>query len=302
MHYKNSPSPQLEKLMKVYMNFIKFCQRKNGSFVNIVSYKKEKEKTFEEDVQGRTIWALGYIITRNYLPAKIKKDALKYFHLALSQLPNIKAPRSIAFAMQGLYFYLKSFSKQNKIKRIFDKFADHLVEIYKNNASHNWLWFENSLTYSNSKLPEALFYAYDLSKNKKYLKIAKSSLGFLDSITFGSDYYSAIGQKGWYSKGEERSYFDQQPEDAATMVQTKIAAYKITKNKKYLDDALKAFQWFLGKNYLSLMVYDEVTGGCHDGLGQYDLNLNEGAESSICYLMARLSFEDPKIKNKIREV
>ena len=85
-------------------------------------------------------------------------------------------------------------------------------------------------------------------------------------------------------------------------MQTKIAAFKITKEKKYLQDAFKAFQWFLGRNHLGLMVYNDLTGGCHDGLGQHDLNLNEGAESTICYLMARLSFEDKQIKNIIHEI
>jgi glycosyltransferase involved in cell wall biosynthesis len=302
MHYKNNSSPQLEKLMNIYINFIKFAQRKDGSFVNIISYRKEKDKTCEEDVQGRAIWALGYIASQNYLPKKIKTEALKGFKKSLPCLKKIKAPRSIAFAMIGLYFYLKSFPQDIKLKKIFEKLADHLVELYQQNASYEWPWFENFLTYSNSKLPEALFYAYSLLRKKIYLKVAQSSLNFLDSITFGPKYYAPIGQKGWYFRDKNRSYFDQQPEDVSSMVQTKIIAYKVTKNKKHLDDALKAFQWFLGKNYLSLMVYDELTGGCHDGLGQYELNLNQGAESSICYLMARLSFEDPQITNLIQKL
>ena len=301
MHYKNNPSLQLENLMNIYIDFIKFAQRENGSFVNIVSFRKEKDETCEEDVQGRAIWALGYISAQNYLPKKIKTEALKYFKKSLPYLKEIKAPRSIAFAMTGLYFYLKSFPQDLKLRKKFEKLADHLVELYEQNASYDWPWFENFLTYSNSKLPEALFYAYSLLKKKQYLKVAQSSLNFLDSITFGPKYYAPIGQKGWYFKDKNRAYFDQQPEDVSSIVQTKITAYKITKDKKHLDDALKAFQWFLGKNYLELMVYDELTGGCHDGLGQYELNLNQGAESSICYLMARLSFEDPQVINLIQK-
>jgi glycosyltransferase involved in cell wall biosynthesis len=294
MHYKNQPSEQMERLIKTYLNFMSFCQRKNGSFANIVSYKKEKDKTTEEDVQGRALWALGYAASRDYLPESIKKQALTCFKRALHLADKVKAPRSIAFAINGLYFL--------KLKKRTKKLADRLVKFYEENASYNWYWFENCLTYSNSKLPEALFLAYDLLKNKKYLDVAQSSLEFLDSVTFGSDYYSPIGQKGWYSKGRERSYFDQQPEDAATAVQSKVTAFKVTNNEKHLQDALKAFQWFFGKNHLGLMVYNEVTGGCHDGLGQHELNLNEGAESTICYLMARLSFEDEKIKDKIKEI
>lgn len=301
MYYENNPSLQLEKLMNIYLDFIKFAQRKDGSFANIISYKKERDKTCEEDVQGRTIWALGYIASQNYLPKKIKTEAFKYFKKSLLCLKKIKAPRSISFAMTGLYFYLKFSPQDIKLKKIFEKLADHLVELYKQNTSCDWPWFENFLTYSNSKLSEALFYAHSLLKKKQYLKIALSSLNFLDSITFSPKYYAPIGQKGWYFRDKNRSYFDQQPEDVSSMVQTKITAYKVTKNKKHLEDALKAFQWFLGKNYLNLMVYDELTGGCHDGLGQYELNLNQGAESSICYLMARLSFEDPQIINLIKK-
>jgi hypothetical protein len=300
IHYKSNPSEQLQKLMDIYIRFMKFAKRKNGTFANIVSYnKRKKDNTVEEDVQGRALWALGYILSQDYLPEKLRDKALKLFHSSIFLLRKIKAPRSMAFAIMGLYFYLKTFPKNAKLRRIFQAFSDQLVEFYKTNACSDWHWFEEFLTYSNSRLSEALFCAYDLLKNKNYLKIAKSSLDFLESITLGPDYYMPIGQKGWYFKNKQRSYFDQQPEDTAAMVQTEILAYKITKNKKHLNNALKAFQWFLGENYLGLMVYDEVTGGCHDGLGQYGLNLNQGAESTISYVMARLSFEDSKIKNNL---
>jgi len=295
MHYKKNPSVQMENLMQIYMNFIKFAQRKNGTFANIVSYQRKKDKTCEDDVQGRAIWALGYIIAQDYLPQAIKKEANKCFRRSLSHLQKIKALRSIAYAMTGLYFYLKSFPNEIKLKRAFIEFADHLAHLYKQNATYGWYWFEDFLTYSNSKLSEALFYAFDLLKKKKYLKIAESSLKFLDSITFEPKYYTPIGQNGWYFRHKKRSYFDQQPEDVSTIVQTKMLAYKITKNKKHLNDAMTAFQWFLGKNYLGLMVYDEVTGGCHDGLSQHGLNLNQGAESTISYIMARLSIEDKEL-------
>lgn len=303
MYYRNNPSPQLKKMMDIYIEFIKFVRRKNNSFANIVSYKKERDNFFEEDAQGRAIWALGYVLSQDYLPKDIKKEAYKLFQLSVPLSNKIKAPRSIAFAISGLYFYLKANPNNttfnNELKKIFKTFSSSLVKLYKNNACPGWSWFEGSLTYSNSKLSEALFYAYDLLKNKNYLKVAKSSLNFLESITLGPNYYMPIGQKGWYFKNKQRSYFDQQPEDTAAMVQTEILAYKITKDKKHLYNALKTFRWFLGENYLGLMVYDEVTGGCHDGFGQHSLNFNQGAESTISYAMARLSFEEEKTKKII---
>ncbi len=294
MYYRNNPSEQLKKMMDIYIEFIKFARRKDGSFSNIVSFGKKRDNSFEEDVQGRTIWALGYVLAQDYLPKDIKKQARKLFQLSIPLLNKIKAPRSIAFAIAGLYFYLKTIPN-NKLRKTFRALSYRLVKLYKNSACSDWYWFEEYLTYSNSKLPEALFYAYDLLGDKTFLIIAKSSLKFLESITLNYKFYMPIGQKGWYFKNKQRSYFDQQPEDASSMVQTEVLAYKITKNKKYLKEALKIFHWFLGRNHLGLMVYDEITGGCNDGLGEYGLNLNQGAESTISYAMARLEFEDPKI-------
>lgn len=301
-YYEKNPSPQVEKLMRIYLNFLKFVQKQNGSLVNIVSSQRKRSPAYEEDVQGRTIWALGYLVTRDYLPEDIKQTALKCFKKVSPQLLKLKAPRALAFALTGLYFYLQIFSGDKKTRKHMARLADHLAALYEKNASYHWHWFEDSLTYSNAKLPEALFLAYHLLKRKKYLKIAQASLKFLDTLTFGPKYYIPIGQNGWCFKDKKRAYFDQQPEDVSTMVQAKIWAYKITRQSKHLADALEAFQWFLGKNYLGLMVYDELTGGCHDGLGQYELNLNQGAESTICYLMARLAWEDadlPPLKSSL---
>ena len=175
---------------------------------------------------------------------------------------------------------------------LFKKLAEEQVSLYREVAVPEWLWFENHLSYSNSKIPESLFYAYDLTKNKKYLEVAEKSLEFLSQITFEKHHYTPIGQNGWYFRNKKRSFFDQQPEDTASMVQTKTVAYKVTGNKDHLEDAFRAFQWFLGKNHLGQMVYDEVTGGCYDGIGQYALNLNQGAESTISYLLARLALEE----------
>jgi glycosyltransferase involved in cell wall biosynthesis len=292
--YKTTPNPELIRLIKIYLNFISFVQRSSGSFANIVNARKRKDHSQEDDVQGRVVWALGKVLTLDYLPQDILHQTESLFNKSLTVSLKVKSPRAVAFVMTGLYFYLKKFPNK-KIYSMFVKLADKQVQLYKNNSTTDWQWFEDYLTYSNSKLSESIYYAYDITRSKKYLNAAEKTLSFLKEITFGEDHYSPIGQAGWYFKNKERSYFDQQPEDAAAMVQTKIIAYKITKDRQHLKDALTAFKWFLGKNHLGLMVYDEVTGGCLDGLGKNHLNLNQGAESTISYLLARLEFEDPEI-------
>lgn len=289
--YRINPKPELLQLIKTYLRFVKFTKRPNGYFANIVSYKKTRDGTKDEDVLGRSMWALGFAATADFLPQEIQKEAEKIFNRSLKVVSKLKSPRAIAFAMTGLYFYLKRFPKKS-ILNIFKRLADRQMEFYENYSSGDWSWFEDQLTYSNSKLPESLFYAYDLLKNKKYLKAANTTLNFLSRITFLKNYYAPIGQNGWYFRNKQRSYFDQQPEDAASMVETKVVAYRTTGDKKQMNDAFRAFQWFLGKNNLNQMVYDEVTGGCHDGVGQYAMNLNQGAESTISYLMARLALEE----------
>ncbi|MEK7180915.1 MAG: glycosyltransferase family 4 protein [Patescibacteria group bacterium] len=292
-NYKLAPSEDLEKIIQTYLNFVKFAQRPTGTFANVVSYQKVKDGTTDEDVQGRAIWALGFASSENLLPEKIRNQAQKLFLKALNPLLKIKSPRATAFAMTGIYHYLKSFPNK-KLTQNFKKMADRQVELYKNFAAEDWNWFEDQLTYSNSKLPECLFYAYDLLKDEKYLEVAKKTLEFLRQITFEQEHYAPIGQNGWYVRNRKRAYFDQQPEETATMVETKVVAYKTTGDKKYLKGAYRVFNWFLGKNHLNQMVYDEVSGGCYDGVGQYAINLNQGAESTISYLLARLALEEIK--------
>lgn len=291
--YQIKPDPELEKLMVVYLNFIKFAQRANGKFANIVSYQKTKDSTADEDVQGRAVWALGFVAKAKGLPDEIKQKAEKILLKTANFLPKLNTPRAVAFAMTGLYFYLKESPKPALLK-IFNKMADTQVAQYKEYSSENWHWFEDQLTYSNSKLAESLFYAYDLTKNQEYLDVAKKTLNFLKQITFEKDHYMPIGQNGWYFRNKKRAYFDQQPEETSTMVETKVVAYKTTGDKQYLKDAYRVMNWFLGKNHLGQMVYDEATGGCYDGVGQYAINLNQGAESTISYLLARLALEEVK--------
>ncbi len=302
MQYSKEPKPELLEYIKTYLKYMKFVSRKDGTFANIVSEEKIRDKTRDEDVQGRAIWALGYTLSKSVLPEDARKEAELMLKRSFSMLKTLQSPRAIAFAMIGLYCYLKTNPNKNLI-RVFQKMADAQVATYEENSSADWQWFEPHLTYSNAALSESLFYAYSLLKNKKYLKVAEESLQFLRGITFEKNHYSPIGQKGWYFKHKTRAYFDQQPEDTAHMVQAKITAYNVTKTESHFDDAYKAFQWFLGKNFLNQVIYDEVTGGCHDGLGKDGVNLNQGAESTISYLLARLAFEtiDKPQENLVQE-
>ncbi|MFH1225931.1 MAG: hypothetical protein V1684_01425, partial [bacterium] len=220
----------------------------------------------------------------------LKEQAQLILNKALKNIDWLKSPRAVAFAIIGLYFINKNKPDEQTVNSL-KNFADHLCELYQNQAMAEWQWFEPYLTYSNSKLSEALYYAYLATKNKKYLSLAETSLNFLMSIYFTNGSFTPIGQNGWYYKKGKRAYFDQQPEDAGSMVETLVVAYQATKKELYKTKAHRAFKWFLGHNDLQQMMYNEITGGCRDGLGKNSLNLNEGAESTIAYLLARLTLE-----------
>jgi glycosyltransferase involved in cell wall biosynthesis len=283
------------KLIELYFDFVKFSQKSNGKFHNFVNGRKDfTDENESQDTFGRTIWALGYAIASENIPENIRSEALAIFKKARRWALDLDSARAIAFTILGLSYILKG-DRDEKSIELIKKLSDKLVERYQNTlkegGTKNWHWFENCLTYSNSKLPEALFRAYEITKNKEYLKVAQAALGFLTSITFEKGYLSPIGQNGWYFRDGKRAYFDQQPEDAASKVDTYAVAHEITGKKDYLEKAKISFEWFLGKNHLGQMVYDEATGGCYDGLGRYSLNFNQGAESTLSYFLARLAID-----------
>ncbi len=279
-------------LAKIYLNFLEKSQDKKGIFKNVFKRIDEREDVYSEDAFGRAIWALGYTIDKiNNI--EITEKAKELFESSFDNINELNSPRAKAYAMNGLYYFYKKYGDE-KVKLKINEFATSLVDLYKKECSENWQWFEKYLTYSNSKLPEALFLAYDITKNKEYLEIAEKTFEFLSKLMFIDNQLSPIGQNGWYNRNGKRAFFDQQPIDAASIVQTCLIAYSITQNQKYYNNAVLAFNWFLGKNHLKQMLYNETTGGCYDGLGKESVNLNQGAESTISYLMARLMLEEIK--------
>jgi glycosyltransferase involved in cell wall biosynthesis len=292
-HYKVYKDEHSLKLINTYLDSLSHVQQPGGKLLNLVNYQK-KVSEFSDDAHGRGLWALGYLMSIPEIAPILKERAQHIFNKAINATDKITSPRAVAFIILGLYFYQQvNPSSENKDK--ISTFANHLISLYRDNVSSEWQWFEGSLSYSNSKLPEALLYAYLATGEKEYLQVAKTTLDFLCEVTFENNFFIPVGQNGWYVKKGQKAYFDQQPVDTASMVQTLTLAYEISKKEEYKEKAITAFHWFLGNNSLRQMIYNEDTGGCHDGLGEFSINLNQGAESTISYLMARLTLENKAI-------
>lgn len=291
-HKKNSD--KYNGLMKTYLSFLHYAQHKDGFFHNFMAYDKRfLDDKGSEDSFGRALWSVGFILDKD-INEDIKGSAKYIFDRSVNNVGSLKSIRAIAFSIIGMYHYHNVYPNQD-IKDKVIKLADSLVEEFNGNSDEEWKWFEKKVTYSNGKLPEALFLAYEMTKDKKYLEVGQATLKFLTSLLIIDDKLVLVGQNGWYCKEGKRSYFDQQPVDASSMVTAYVTAHRITKEKEYYDNALLSYSWFLGKNSINQVMYDEKSGGCYDGLRPDSINLNQGSESTVCHLIARLTLN--KLEN-----
>ena len=149
-------------------------------------------------------------------------------------------------------------------------------------------WFERTLTYDNALLPLALFNAYAITGDRSSLRVARESLEFLEEICFADGQLRLVGNAGWHGRGGKRAEADEQPTDALALVLAFRGAYRVTDDRHYLQRMRESFAWFLGANRLGLPLYDFSTTGCHDGLGVAEVNRNQGAESTLSFLLALL--------------
>lgn len=294
-HYLTTGDVQDVKLIDTYLNFIVFCQQDNGSFINYVDqagYFMSKNATENlEDANGRAIWALGEFSSFDCLfsPYYIKR-AEAAIERALPYVATLCSPRAMAFSIKGLYYYN---IKRNDavISNLIITMADDLVSKYRGVSDDNWKWFENSLTYANSVLPEAMLYAYLSSGSELFKTIAISSFNFLLANIFKDNQIKVISNQGWKNKGTTAHNFGEQPIDVGYTIIALAIFYDTFGDATYLEKMSIAFDWFLGKNHLNQIIYNPCTGGCYDGLEEHHVNLNQGAESTVSYLMARLTME-----------
>ena len=292
----SSPDKRKKELLKrieIYLHFIGFVLGEGGLFYNYVKPDRTINVEFNqkenlEDANGRTLWALAATAATDSLPKSIKQNALFLLKKGMAHSQMVESPRATAFYIKGLCLLFKT---QEGFREILVRYCDRLMSLYRGVATEEWQWFETYLTYSNAVLPEALLLGHEQTGNSEYLDVGIKALDFLIGQTFLEGVYVPIGQDGWQHKTGERRYFDQQPEDASAMACALATAYTITKKETYRELIHEAFNWFLGDNSLKQVVYDRATGGCYDGLGAGQINLNQGAESTTSYLLARLAIQ-----------
>ena len=298
MYYKLTGDERTLYYVQKYLSFIKFCQQPDGSFLNYVDkdckFTDQNKAVNLDDSNGRAIWALGYLLSLiDVLPTKVVLEADRVIGKSLNGLELIHSPRAMAFAVKGLYYYYRAIKSPENLTLI-KTFSQRLVEMYEQESSEEWEWFEGYLTYANSTMPEAMLYTWLLTGETIYKDIALKSFNFLLSHIFNENGIEVISNKKWLVKGEEAGHFGEQPIDVAYTIMTLSKFYDVFVDEDYRKKMEIAFDWFLGNNRLHQIVYNPCTGGCYDGLEETHVNLNQGAESTVSYLMARLTIEKYK--------
>jgi hypothetical protein len=212
------------------------------------------------------------------------------------------SPRAWAFALLGIDEYLNSFPGDREAQQISSGLAARLVELYNANQSPDWGWFEDVLAYSNAKLAQAALTAGRRSSDHEMISVALRALNWLSETQRceGHDHFVPIGSQGFYRKGGERARFDQQPIEAGGAVSACLEAYRTTRDDRWRREAWSAFNWFLGSNDLQIALYDPTTGGCRDGLHPERVNENQGAESTLAFLMAQVEMRLQREANNPR--
>jgi hypothetical protein len=294
MGQKNLPTSGLglDFLSGHYLGFLLYAyNEKTGRFRNFMTYTRQwMEETGSEDAHGRALWCLGTSVAFLQNPGHLALSTT-LFKKALPTAEHFNSPRAIAFCLVGMHAYLNKFSGDSDVRRIREALADRLFNQFKNNATDDWPWLENTLNYANGKLPHALLLSGQWLQRSDMIDMGLRALKWLLTIQTEKGHFVPIGSNGWYEKGGPRARFDQQPVEANAMVEACVGAFNITRDKLWFDNAVMCFNWFLGQNDLNLPLYDPKTGGCRDGLMADGINQNEGAESSLAWLLSLMTLQ-----------
>lgn len=280
----------IKDLACVYLAFISFAfNEKTGRFRNFMNYDRTwLEEIGSEDSHGRAMWALGEAIWLD--DSNIRDAALVVFKKALPALLEFTAPRSWAFALVGIQSYLGKFGGDSEVRRIREKLVEQLYAMYLENATPEWPWIEDTLTYANGKIAQALIVCGKGMEREDILNAGLNSLKWLIEIQIDpAGHFSPVGNNGWYTRGKEKARFDQQPIEVSTLIEACREAYVATRDANWITHAQRGIEWFLGKNDYSVPLFDYKTGGCCDGLNVDGPNRNQGAESTLAWFLSLLS-------------
>jgi glycosyltransferase involved in cell wall biosynthesis len=275
----------------LYISFLEHAfNPAKGRFKNFLRYDRRwSEPVGSEDSHGRALWGMGTVLGRSQ-DQGCRGAAGRLFEFSLPAAMEFSSPRAWAYTLLGIQEYLTSYPGDRDVRKVRSALSRRLLEMYDSVGGRDWKWFENVLAYGNARLPQALLIAGSACSNDRMVSAGLESLDWLSEMQHceTNRHFVPIGSQGFYPRGGQKARFDQQPLEAAGTVSACLQAYRLTGDRRWRGEAWSAFNWFLGDNDLQLPLYDSVTGGCRDGLHPERANENQGAESTLSFLMALL--------------
>jgi hypothetical protein len=261
-------------------------------FRNFMDFNRQwLEDTGSEDSHGRALWALGTVLARSKREG-LQGMAVRLFESALPAVTDFTSPRAWAFSLLGILSYLRRFPGDRAVLSTQNTLVHKLKDLFQENRSDGWPWFEDIVTYCNPVLPQVLLRYGQANNDPQAIDIGLESLTWLVKIQQSDKgWIMPIGNQGFYPKEGQISYFDQQPVEVYSLLSACLDAFRVTEDVGWHDYATQAMEWFFGRNALGVSMYDKATGGCRDGLHIDRLNENQGAESSLSLIQSALEMK-----------
>jgi len=303
MYWDQTHDEGVLALIHTYLSFLAHAlDTKTQRFRNFMNYDRSwSEVVGSEDSHARSLWGLGMSVALCPHESMIAL-ATHLFKQGLPVVESFASPRAWAFAIVGIHGYLRRFGGDSEARRYRERLVSRLASHFTEHMSEDWPWCEDVVTYANAKLPHALLMSGKWMQRNDIIDIGKTALSWLlKTQTNEEGLPSIIGTNGWYTRGGQAARFDQQPIEAHALVDACIEAYHVTREEYWIDQAYKVFYWFLGDNDLRTPLYDFTTGGCRDGLHADRVNENQGAESTLAWLMSLLLMHDLQMEQTLGE-
>lgn len=278
----------VRKLASRYMAFVSDAfQRSTGRFRNFMSHSRVwNAEMGSEDSHGRALWTLGTVVGGSADPGR-HSLAGALFHAALPAVAGFSSPRAWAFTLLGIEQYLRAFEGDRNVQMAGREIGNRLLALFRRTDQPEWPWYENRVTYCNARLPQAMIATGAWMGEAAMTATGLRSLEWLMTIQRTAEgYFAPIGTNGFFERGMAAAVFDQQPVDACATVSACMQALRATGERAWTDHARLAFTWFLGQNQLQQPLYNPLSGGCRDALHADRVNENEGAESTLSFLLA----------------